>query len=77
MPTVNFCFSSVKGDEPADLTEQQWDRVMSNNRVLHGYWYDAAKKTMRKARRRGMSQHARMLNAASSHFSILLTHCSL
>ncbi|KAK3686197.1 hypothetical protein B0T22DRAFT_483093 [Podospora appendiculata] len=28
--------------EPAELTEQQWDSVLKNNRAFHGYWYDFA-----------------------------------
>lgn len=26
--------------EPFELTEQQWDNVLKNNRAFHGYWYD-------------------------------------
>ncbi|KAF3922653.1 hypothetical protein ABW21_db0202069 [Orbilia brochopaga] len=35
--------------EPADLTEQQWDRVLSNNRALHGYYYSGEHRAIMKA----------------------------
>ncbi|KAF3225254.1 hypothetical protein TWF192_003308 [Orbilia oligospora] len=44
--------SSKDYTEPADLTEQQWDRVLSNNRALHGYFYSPKDWTIVKAPKR-------------------------
>ncbi|KIL85161.1 hypothetical protein FAVG1_11590 [Fusarium avenaceum] len=38
--------------EPSDMTEEQWDKVLTNNRALHGYFYDFEKNIMVKARKR-------------------------
>ncbi|KZF19536.1 hypothetical protein L228DRAFT_241750 [Xylona heveae TC161] len=38
--------------EPGDLTEQEWDRVLTNNRALHGYTYNAKLGTLVRAPRR-------------------------
>ncbi|RPA73625.1 hypothetical protein BJ508DRAFT_418967 [Ascobolus immersus RN42] len=37
--------------EPIELTEQQWDAVLRNNRAFHGYWYDWNKNILVKARK--------------------------
>lgn len=39
-------------DEPADLTETQWENVLFNNRLLHGYYFDDANGTLMKAPKR-------------------------
>ncbi|KAF2224084.1 hypothetical protein BDZ85DRAFT_97203 [Elsinoe ampelina] len=38
--------------EPYDLKETQWDAVMSNNRALHGYYFDLEKNILVKATKR-------------------------
>ncbi|RVD81370.1 uncharacterized protein DFL_009236 [Arthrobotrys flagrans] len=51
--SVNWATNSGKDfTEPADLTEQQWDRILSNNRALHGYYYSANDRTIVKAPKR-------------------------
>ncbi|KAF3189728.1 hypothetical protein TWF225_002861 [Orbilia oligospora] len=52
--TSNWATSASSKDytEPADLTEQQWDRVLSNNRALHGYFYSPEDWTIIKAPKR-------------------------
>ncbi|KAF3280530.1 hypothetical protein TWF970_002751 [Orbilia oligospora] len=52
--TSNWATNASSKDytEPADLTEQQWDRVLSNNRALHGYFYSPEDWTIVKAPKR-------------------------
>ncbi|PYH88456.1 hypothetical protein BO71DRAFT_467923 [Aspergillus ellipticus CBS 707.79] len=38
--------------EPINLTEQQWERVLVNNRALHGYYAAPGKGALRKARKK-------------------------
>ncbi|KAL3608820.1 hypothetical protein FPOAC2_03831 [Fusarium poae] len=45
--------SSKVFPEPSEMTEEQWDKVFTNNRALHGYFYDFEKNIMVKARKRG------------------------
>lgn len=40
---------SVQHEEPAELTELQWDAVLKNNRALHGYYTDFDKGILVKA----------------------------
>lgn len=40
--------------EPADLTEAQWENILFNNRMLHGYYYDTTRNVLVRARKRGM-----------------------
>ena len=42
--------------EPSELTEQQWDSVLMNNRALHGYRHDSKLGTLVKASARGEPQ---------------------
>lgn len=39
--------------ESSEMTEEQWEKVLSNNRALHGYYYDFEKNILVKARKRG------------------------
>lgn len=45
--------SSTSYDEPADLTETQWENILFKNRMLHGYYYNAGQ-VLVKAPKRGM-----------------------
>ncbi|POR33790.1 Uncharacterized protein TPAR_06008 [Tolypocladium paradoxum] len=38
--------------EPFELTEQQWDSVLMNNRAFHGFWYDFKLGTLVRATKR-------------------------
>ncbi|KAK6499403.1 hypothetical protein TWF506_004030 [Arthrobotrys conoides] len=54
--------------DPADLTEQQWDRILSNNRALHGYYYSPDDRTIVKAPKRAFkirSHHPKPADPAS------------
>lgn len=39
--------------EPAELTEQQWDTILTNNRALHGYVFNFDRNILIKAKKRG------------------------
>ncbi|OJJ84611.1 uncharacterized protein ASPGLDRAFT_35101 [Aspergillus glaucus CBS 516.65] len=49
-------FATVPGTEqypePMDMTEQQWERVLVNNRAFHGYYAAPGKGALRKARKK-------------------------
>lgn len=49
--TANYAAAVGSGGykEPAELTEQDWDVVMKNNRALHGYYTDFKKGILVKA----------------------------
>jgi hypothetical protein len=44
---------SDKIKEPADMLEDDWDKVFQNTLAFHGYWYDFEKNTLVKASKRG------------------------
>ncbi|TGO07896.1 hypothetical protein BTUL_0239g00060 [Botrytis tulipae] len=48
---ANYAVAAGSGGapEPADMTEEQWDKVFTNNRALHGYFYDFEKNILVKA----------------------------
>ncbi|KAK0666950.1 hypothetical protein QBC41DRAFT_324772 [Cercophora samala] len=47
--------SSRDYTEPADLTETQWENILFNNRILHGYTYNPKTGLLVKAPRRAFS----------------------
>ncbi|KAK6351924.1 hypothetical protein TWF718_005068 [Orbilia javanica] len=44
--------STLEHFEPANLTEQQWDRILSDNRALHGYYHGCGELNIAKAPKR-------------------------
>lgn len=40
---------------PSDLDEKDWDKILSNNRALHGYYYDFDQNILIKASKKGMA----------------------
>ncbi|KAK6344287.1 hypothetical protein TWF696_007928 [Orbilia brochopaga] len=58
--------TSKEYTEPADLTEQQWDRVLTNNRALHGYYFDGKKSAIVKAPRRAFKIRSNRPKAAKT-----------
>jgi hypothetical protein len=55
--TENFATQpgSLDITEPADLTETQWENILFNNRILHGYNYDIKEGVLVKAPKRAFA----------------------
>lgn len=49
-----YQYSSRDYTEPADLTETQWENILFNNRILHGYTHMPGTGLLVKAPKRGM-----------------------